>query len=77
MFTEEHNLKALFEQLGLPSSESEIQGFLHNHRLSGMDTIENAPFWNASQATFMQDAKRADAEWAMVVDELDTMLRHN
>lgn len=77
MYTEEHNIKSLFEQLGLGSSDAQIKQFLHNHKLSGTDTIENASFWNASQATFIHDAKQQDAEWALVVDELDAMLRHD
>lgn len=77
MYTEAHSIKTLFEQLGLPSTESGIQTFLHNHQLHGKETIENASFWNASQATFIRDAKENDANWAVVVDELDAMLRHH
>lgn len=75
MYTEEHTIKTLFEQLGLPASKSEIQTFLNDHSLEDKELIENASFWNAGQAEFIRDSKQEDSDWAVVVDELDAMLR--
>lgn len=77
MYTEAHDMPALFAQLGLPNSDTAIQSFLHNHQLHGKETIENAAFWTGSQATFIREAIQNDADWAEIVDELDARLRHH
>ncbi|MDX1347816.1 MAG: DUF2789 domain-containing protein [Thiomicrorhabdus chilensis] len=71
-----HSLNALFEQLGLPSSESEIETFIETHKTIAKTTpLAQASFWTPSQAAFLAEAINNDADWAEVVDQLDTMLR--
>jgi hypothetical protein len=71
------NLTSLFEQLGLPSTTEDIDSFIDKHSgLSPDMSLERAPFWTQSQSLFLKEARDDDAEWAPVVDQLDTML-HN
>ena len=71
-----HSLKALFEQLGLPSSENEIQSFIQAHRGLTLTTcLSDADFWSPSQAAFLAEAIAEDADWSRVVDELNVLLR--
>jgi hypothetical protein len=49
-----HSLNALFEQLGLPSSDSEIRAFIELHQpLTLSICLSEADFWNPSQAAFL------------------------
>lgn len=71
-----HLLSALFDQLGLASTEAAINGFIDSHRpLAGNIELHNADFWTASQASFLQQVKGDDADWAGIVDQLDALLR--
>lgn len=71
-----HSLNALFEQLGLPSSDDEIQAFIELHQpLTPSIYLSEADFWNPSQAAFLSEAIAEDADWAIVVEELNVMLR--
>ena len=71
-----HNLKNLFEQLGLPSDDESISQFIASHRpLAHEIELAQAPWWTAGQAAFLHEAIEEDADWAMVVDELDSRLR--
>lgn len=67
-------LSELFEQLGLPSSEEDIEHFLANHSLSPNMRLVDAPFWTPVQAAFLKEQFQQDAEWAPVVDELNVRL---
>ncbi|QMV15443.1 DUF2789 domain-containing protein [Vibrio spartinae] len=72
----QHDMSALFEQLGLGSSPEEIQAFVKNHRHSRDSTpIHEASFWTASQSAFLKQAIEDDADWVELVDQLDVMLR--
>lgn len=72
-----YRLDMLFAQLGLPNSEEEIETFLEQHSPLPEDVLlYNAPFWTPSQAQFLKQAIKEDADWALVVDELSTLLRH-
>ena len=76
METHTHSLTCLFEQLGLSSTDKEIQNFIRNHAsLSGSVELHKANFWSVSQAAFLKQAKEEDADWAQVVDQLNVMLR--
>lgn len=68
------DLPALFEQLGLPSSHEEIERFFATHSLPQDVKLVDAPFWNESQSAFLREQFHRDAEWAPVVDELNTRL---
>ena len=76
MDTTRNNLSSLFEQLGLPSADGEIETFVESHKpLAATLHLHEAGWWNRSQAQFLKQAIDDDAEWAEAVDELDAMLR--
>ncbi|EXJ12767.1 MULTISPECIES: DUF2789 domain-containing protein [Nitrincola] len=76
MDTSKHTMKALFQQLGLPASDTEIQTFVRNHKLfSASVKLEDATFWTEAQASFLKDALMDDSDWAEIVDELNNLLR--
>jgi hypothetical protein len=71
-----HLLKALFDQLGLASTEAAIKSFINSHGpLAGNIELHKADFWTASQAAFLQQVKIEDADWSGIVDQLDALLR--
>lgn len=75
MDTNAHTLHNLFEQLGLPSSDREIEQFVKTHTLFGDDIpLHEASFWTEAQSSFLRDEIRSDGDWAEVVDELNTLL---
>lgn len=76
METQLHTMSNLFDQLGLPSASADIQAFIasHNH-LNAKVMLCEAPFWTESQAKFLRDQIKQDADWAGVVDKLDASLR--
>lgn len=76
MEMQNHSLSALFDQLGLDSSETGINFFIKkNATLKGGDKLHEADFWNTAQSAFLKQAKDEDADWAEIVDQLDLMLR--
>lgn len=76
METHSHGMTSLFEQLGLPSSEDDIQLFITEHYpLDAKTRLCDANFWTDSQAKFLRDQIKVDADWALVIDTLDTSLR--
>lgn len=69
-------MDALFAQLGLPNSRKDIDEFLDAHSpLPHKVLLADAPFWTSAQAAFLKQALKDDADWAVVVDELSTLLR--
>ena len=71
-----HDLNALFQQLGLPSETKALQAFISQHSpLAETIELADAPFWSASQATFLREQLNKDADWAEVVDQLNLLLR--
>jgi hypothetical protein len=76
MDTTENTLEKLFAQLGLPDDSESIERFVAEHApLPGEVLLCDAPFWSESQASFLRNAWKSDAEWVPMVDTLDTMLR--
>ena len=76
MYTPIHSISSLFEQLGLGSSEKEMNAFIvANSPLPAEVKLHDADFWNTSQQTFLHQMKQEDADWAEIVDQLDAMLR--
>lgn len=72
-----HTLPELFSQLGLPESDDAIEQFIGEHRpLPENVLLQDADFWNPSQADFLRQGRDLDAEWAIAIDELNTLLRH-
>ena len=71
-----HRFSELFAQLGLSASESAIGAFLRLHSpLAGDIALADAAFWTPSQAAFLREEWREDADWAEVVDQLNLALR--
>ena len=76
MDTSKHSLSTLFEQLGLPSGQSEVEQFIARHSpLPSEVAIQDAPFWSESQSHFLEEGLEDDSDWAEVIDELDALLR--
>ena len=69
-----HELKELFDQLGLPSSKAEIEQFVAAHTLPDGTKLADATFWNPAQAEFLRDQINDDADWAELVDQLNVLL---
>ncbi|GAC33508.1 DUF2789 family protein [Paraglaciecola polaris] len=66
----------LFEQLGLGGEERDILAFIDEHKgLRQGVHIEDAEFWTKSQAGFIKNALLEDAEWAELIDQLNTRIR--
>lgn len=69
-------MRDLFAQLGLPSSIDEIQQFIESNRpIPAHLPLHEAPFWSPSQAEFLRNNVRSDADWAIVTDALSAALR--
>lgn len=76
MQTTFHPFSELFAQLGLPSDNDSIRAFLQTHAPLAADTrLADAPFWTPAQSRLLRDAITEDADWAEVVDHLDTAMR--
>ena len=71
-----HRFTELFQHLGLGSDTRSIQEFLACHSpLHPSILLENAPFWSEAQSALLRDEILLDADWAEVVDQLNTALR--
>lgn len=72
-----NSIVSLFQQLGLPSAPEKIDEFIARHHClcDGM-RLDEAPFWNDSQAEFIREARADDSDWAEAVDQLDVRLRY-
>lgn len=71
-----HPISDLFAQLGLASDSAFINQFItEKSPLNAATAVQDAPFWNASQANFLHEKLAADADWAEVVDQLSAALR--
>lgn len=70
-----HDLKGLFDQLGLDSSPDAIDAFIERHSPLPEDVrMIDADFWTPQQAAFLKEELREGADWARVVDELNLRL---
>lgn len=71
-----HSMTHLFTQLGLPSEPADIQAFIESNRpLAAHFALDEAPFWTPSQAEFLREEVQHDADWAGIIDRLDSGLR--
>lgn len=76
MDTTEHTFERLFEQLGLDSDSRSIERFIAEHKPIPPEVeLHDADIWNQSQAAFLRQTREDDADWAPVVDRLNTELR--
>ncbi len=71
-----HTLNDLFAQLGLPNNDPDIDAFISLHKsIPAKTKIQSADFFTASQKDFLQQAFNDDADWVVVIEHLDAMLR--
>ena len=71
-----HDMHNLFAQLGLPSDSTAIERFIDAHSpLAEAVSLSEAAFWSPAQAAFLRDELLEDADWAEVIDELNSALR--
>lgn len=71
-----HSINALFQQLGLPATDSDVESFFAQHKLDHDTRLIEADFWTEAQSTFLKEALEDDADWTEMVDQLDARLRH-
>lgn len=69
-----HPMQSLFEQLGLLSSTQDIDLFITEHMLMDSMKLHEADFWSPAQAQFLKEGVSVDADWAEVIDELNSRL---
>lgn len=67
----------LFRQLGLPSDEAAIAEFIQTHQMPPDVHLIDAPFWTEAQRQFLEEKLKADAEWAITVDQLSESLHED
>lgn len=71
-----HRFSELFAQLGLPNDEAGIQQFIIQHApLPHEVALADAAFWTPSQKAFLCEGLLQDADWAEVIDQLNSALR--
>ncbi|MEH8022286.1 DUF2789 domain-containing protein [Rheinheimera metallidurans] len=71
-----HSIEALFKQLGLGGSSSEITHFVIQHSpLHHSVKLHEADFWTESQAYCLKKMLDEDADWAEIADQLNVLLR--
>ncbi len=70
-----HTLSDLFAQLGLPSDEAPITHFIATHRPNAAQcSLPDVAVWSPSQAKSLREAIAADADWAIVAEQLGQAL---
>ena len=74
MITVDPTMTNLFLQLGLDASEQGIAQFIKSHQLPTEVALGDAPYWSDAQRTFLVEQLKADAPWAMVVDQFSEAL---
>lgn len=75
MECQEHTLSNLFAQLGQPSDAQAIAQFIERYRaLPGAVQLHEAAFWTPAQAAFLREAVQDDADWAEIVEILNSVL---
>lgn len=67
----------LFLQLGLAADPAAIAQFIQTHQLAAEVDLADAPFWNDAQRQFLSEQIKADAAWAIVVDQLNESLHED
>ena len=67
----------LFLQLGLDADEASIAQFIKTHQLPADVGLAEASYWNDAQRQFLAEQLKADAAWAIVVDQLNESLHED
>lgn len=71
-----HTLNTLFAQMGMDSSDEAIDAFVRAQApLPRTMQLHEAPCWTPAQSKLLLESVLVDADWALVVDTLDTLLR--
>lgn len=74
MKNSDSKMSNLFLQLGLDADENAIEQFIKTHQLDKNVGFYDAPFWSPSQLQFFKEQIKADATWAIVIDQLNESL---
>lgn len=74
MITTDPTMTNLFLQLGLDATAQGIAQFIKDHQLPTEVALGDAPFWTGAQREFLVEQLKADAPWAMVVDQFSEAL---
>ena len=74
MITSDPTMTNLFLQLGLDASEQSIAQFIKSHQLDTEVALGDAPFWTDAQRQFLSEQLKADAAWALIVDQFSEAL---
>lgn len=70
-----HPFSELFAQLGLPNGNEDIRQFLATHSpLPDGMRLEEAPFWTPAQAQLLREERVDDADWIVVIDQLNAAM---
>ncbi|MBU4610745.1 DUF2789 domain-containing protein [Achromobacter sp. GG226] len=77
MNTAEPTMTNLFLQLGLDADEAAIANFIRTRQLPADVHIADALYWNDAQRQFVAEQIKADAPWAIVVDQLNESLHED
>jgi len=67
----------LFAQLGLDGSDQAIAEFIKTHQLPTEVHVVDAEYWNDGQRHFLAEQLKADAPWALIVDQLSESLHED
>lgn len=71
-----HELNDLFAQLGLPSTDQDMETFIACNHLDHLQKLHEAAFWSQAQAELIRQLWLEDADWCEAVDILNMRLRH-
>lgn len=74
MLTLQPDMKTLFEQLGLDSSPEAMEAFFGSHTLDPDEDVSEADFLSFEQRLTLARMRDEDAEWAEVVDTMESLL---
>ena len=77
MDTTPSDLSHLFEQLGLPSNDEDIEEFIGAHSLAPNTCISDAEFWNDAQRAFIKEVMAQDNNWTELLDQLGVRLHQS
>jgi hypothetical protein len=67
-------LTSLFDQLGLPSSASDVDRFVSHHKLLPDVRLHEASFWTEPQRELLRQALACDSDWSYAADQLAVLL---
>lgn len=69
-----YSINDLFAQLGLDSSDKDIDNFIEANKLSADEELVNAKIWSDKQRMFLQEEWKRDAVWVEIIDELNVRM---